>query len=80
MSVPKAAMHENDLMASLKYNIRTPRHGFLVKSVSEAFSKDHLSHHHLRLCIFGTNERHPLTPVGFAHRVHANAFSTKEQF
>ena len=53
-------------LSNLSGVVPAPRQCSLMKSISEAFIKNHFPYQHLWLRVLGTNERHPLTMSSFA--------------
>ena len=75
MTMPKAPMNENRLLAFSKSNVRFPGQIAAMKSIAIAHPVEKPTHDHLWLGIPAMNTRHPLAAFGGRKSIHFSIVS-----
>lgn len=69
MTMPEAAVDENDRVILLQHYVRTARQVFPVQGIAKTAGMQKLAHNHLWTCVNAPDARHAVVPLFFCHLV-----------
>lgn len=76
MTMPEAAVDENDRVVLLQHYVRTARQVFPVQGIAKTAGMQKLAHDHLWTRVNAPDARHAVVPLFFCHLVcHSLAIS-----
>ena len=69
VTVPEAAVDEDDCLVFAQYNVGGTRQAFDVYAVAVAVGVQITAHNHFGLCVLALDARHALVPLFYGHSV-----------
>ena len=76
MTMPEAAVDENDRVVLPQYDVRAARQVFAVQRIAKTAGMQKLAHNHLWTRVNAPDARHAVVPLFFCHLVcHSLAIS-----